>query len=111
MTNSIFYTWLNIAIYFATCLTAMMLRKNEKLVALLHIILLLTLISCHSLQETFTALIAGIVLSSTEFICIKHFNMWKYNYTNYMIPIWLPFTWAIVTFFIIDLSRFAHTRL
>ena len=83
----------------------MALRKQETSVALLHILFLCILMQIHGPRLVMLALFVGALMALIEFVCIKYFDMWKYNFTNNTIPVWLPFTWAIVALFIIDLFK------
>ena len=94
-----------IVLYALVFLSAVLLRQYEYHVAVSHALLVFLLASSHKKYEVIVALLTGIIFATTEYVCIRYFDMWKYNNTNYTIPIWLPFTWAAVGFFVIDLTH------
>lgn len=97
--------YINFGIYIITFILTVMFRKKEILVTIINSIILLLTIQNHNILQSQTAIIAGSGFALLEYICIKYFDMWKYNVTNYIIPTWLPLIWILTSFFILDLHE------
>lgn len=95
----------NILLFFPffilTFISATYLRKQEMISAIVLVIILLSILalSKFSLMSSIIILCIGFIMAFTEWVCITRFDMWKYNYSNYQIPIWLPFAWSISIIF------------
>jgi hypothetical protein len=78
-------------------------RKNEYNV---FIILLISFLLTINLYKTKILLVLffGILFSIVEIICIKY-KLWKYNYTNNIIPIWLILAWTMSAIFILQINK------
>lgn len=98
--------FINAICYFITCLSAMLFHKQELQVTFVHMLVFLVLVYLHlyRVYSIYTSILTGIVLSIVSFICVRYFKMWKHSLSHYDIPLWMPFTWCIVAFFIIDVG-------
>lgn len=80
-------------------------RKNEYAIAIIHAIIFVVLSSYKRPQKTIVmAIIAGIAFSVLCYMTIVWFNLFKFNYTRYVIPVWVPITWALIAYFVLDLQ-------
>ncbi len=84
-------------LFIATYISAVYLRKKEILSAIALFVILITIIiiSKFSVYESIIIIILGFIMAFAEWTCITYFNMWKYNYSQYTVPLWLPFAWSI----------------
>lgn len=108
-------------IYVATFVTALIFHHNELLLFFLHAALLGTIIYMHMkhtkspehcvAQAIQAPIIAGISLTIASWICAVKFSMWKHSNAVYGIPLWMPFTWMIVAFFVIDINNLEHVKI
>ena len=98
-------------VYAATYFSAILFRRSEMTVAILHLALLAILIYMSPADTVKAALIAGPLMTFAEYICITNYSMWKYNNATGPIPSWLLFAWTLVAFFIIDVFRFVKKYL
>lgn len=87
--------------FFATFITAITLRQNEELAALgiLSLMFILVMIMQMTTLSVIVALGFGLMATCAEWVCVRMFDMWKYNYTKYDVPIWLPFAWSMAAIF------------
>ncbi len=92
-----------ILIYMITLILMLYNRKNEYNV---FIILLISFLLTINLYKTKILLVLffGILFSIVEIICIKY-KLWKYNYTNNIIPIWLILAWTMSAIFILQINK------
>ena len=91
-------------IYMIVLFSTIIGRKKEAFVLVFHVLLFLILVFTKHLNvyKITLALCIGIVMSIIEYICIKYYGMWHYNYVKNTIPLWLPMAWTFVTMLIID---------
>jgi hypothetical protein len=92
-----------ILIYIITLILILLNRKNEYNV---FIILLLSFILTIYLYKVniLLVLFLGILFCIVEIICIKY-KLWKYNFTNNIIPIWLILAWSMSVIFILEINK------
>lgn len=92
----------NIIIYFIILLAALSVWfiKNEEVILILHLVFLLSLIYLLNINPI-NIILFSICLTIALYVSSKYFNLFKFNneYTTYTIPLWIPFTWAIVGIF------------
>jgi len=96
--------------FIATFISAIYLRKTEMISATVLVIILLIILglSKFSFKSSIAIVFIGFIMAFAEWICITRFNMWKYNYSQYQIPVWLPFAWSIsiiFAYYIIEMSQ------
>lgn len=92
----------NIIIYFIILLAALSVWfiKNEEFITVLHLVFLILLVYLLNINPI-NIIIFSICLTTALYISARYFNLFKFSreYTNYTIPLWIPFTWAIVAIF------------
>jgi hypothetical protein len=91
--------------YVATYLAAISFREHEYIVAGIHFAILIDLLSHFSQSKSVFIVVFGALMACAEIVCVRYFDMWKYNNTKFDVPVWLPTAWSIVGAMIIDLSR------
>ena len=90
---------------YASMLAIVLLFKNKEVIVTgLLAILYGLLCSMHTRIAIITSIIIGTLMPIAEYICIKR-DIWVYKHAKYTIPTWLPFGWAIVALFTIDVYR------
>jgi hypothetical protein len=99
--------FINLALFIMTFVIAVTFRKNEWIVAGLLALVLATLLVYNKFGAKKSAIIIafGFIMATAEYVCIKLFNMWKYNYVNWVLPVWLPLGWSISGVFLLALLR------
>lgn len=104
------YTYTNAIIYTATCVSAVLLWRREWLVAVVHAVLLGVVVArawvAVGRAGVFAALCFASVLTLVSYLCVAQFGMWRHAGATMAIPAWMPFTWALVGFFAIDMYRY-----
>lgn len=97
----------NISLFIITFLVATILKKYESIVAILLTSILALLMYFNNLtsRQRIILIIFGVIMATTEYICIKYFDMWKYNFVYYDIPLWLPFAWSITGVFLLTIYK------
>lgn len=92
--------------YIVTYMSAIYMRKNEVYVSVAHACILLFILGpIHGLRLTLVACLIGAIMATAEFVCVYKYRMWQYNHVRWHIPLWLPFTWAIVALFVYDVMK------
>lgn len=96
--------------FIATFISAVYLRKTEMISAISLVIILLIILALFkfSFKSSIAIVLIGFIMAFVEFISITKFNMWKYNYSKYQIPVWLPFAWSIsiiFAYYIIEMTQ------
>ena len=81
-----------------TLVTAIGLRQREELSAIVQAGLLVALL-CMKRDLIVYAVLAGVIMTCVEFVCIEYFDMWRYTNAAHTVPLWLPFMWATVAIF------------
>lgn len=97
-------------LFIATYISAIYFRKQElySAIALLIILVTILILSKFSILSSIVIIILGFLMAFTEWICVTKFNMWKYNYSYYQVPLWLPFAWSIsiiFAYYIIEITK------
>lgn len=92
-----------ILIYIITLILILLNRTNEYNV---FIILLLSFILTIYLYKVniLLVLLFGILFCIVEVICVNY-KLWKYNFTNNIIPIWLILAWTMSVIFILEINK------
>jgi hypothetical protein len=93
-------------IYPLTVVSAWYLSKKEIAIAAVHLLLFVILsLSNRPKRAITTAVIMAIAFTILCYITVTWYNMFKFNNTRYAIPLWLPVTWALVAYFVMDLLQ------
>jgi len=95
-----------------TYISAIAMKDSERWIAFIHAIILaiVCILSNNPYHTAVYATIIGVIMALAEYICIMY-GMWEYKKTEFTIPIWLPFTWAIVAVFASDVYTFTKRYL
>jgi hypothetical protein len=91
--------------YIATYLAAIVFRGNEYIVASIHLAILIDLMHHMSKKQSVFLVLFGASMTCAEVVCVRYFDMWRYNHVVFDAPVWLPLAWSIVGAMILDLSR------
>ena len=102
---------INTTVYFATAASAMVLSKHEPIVAAIHAALFLVVAVRSNMAKNMVAVMCGIILFVASFLCVSMFNMWKHNNTAWSVPVWMPFTWMLVAYFVMDTLEIVEAKL
>lgn len=103
------YMYTNAIIYTATCISAVLLWRREWLVAVVHSVLLGVVAArawVLDRERVFAVVCFAAVLTLVSYLCVAQFGMWRHEGAAMAIPLWMPFTWALVGFFAIDMYRY-----
>jgi hypothetical protein len=94
-------------VYATVFCSAIIFRKKEFLVLIFHgaLLFIMFFLRRKKMYVIALAICIGGVMSFVEYICIKYFNMWRYNFVNNTIPVWLPMAWTFVALMIMDAAR------
>ncbi len=97
-------------VYLIAFLTAIIFRKMEYVVALIHLGLILLLIAVSKVYIG-GAVVFAVVLTVCLAVCVMY-KMFAFSNTSFIIPVWIPVTWVLVGLFAHDaISVFSHVRL
>jgi hypothetical protein len=91
----------------STFVVAVHFRKQEGLVAAILGLILIQLLVFNKFttKQSIIIIMFGFIMATAEYVCIKWFNMWKYNYIEWVVPAWLPIGWSISGVFLLALLR------
>lgn len=100
-------TVINLILFVFTFIVAVIWKKKEWIVVVLLLAILLTLFLHNNFgwKQCFIIVLFGFIMATAEYICIKWFHMWKYNYVNWIVPVWLPLGWSISGVFLLSLLK------
>ena len=101
----------NVIMYFLTFFSCVTLWKQEQLLLAILALYFIILLYFHKFDQNviFYGLFMGLIFSIVEYICIKYFEMWKYQSTQ-ALPLCLPVLWAIVALFMLDFIATMTTK-
>lgn len=96
-----------VLLYILTFVSVFLFSKEEHLVALFQLGIVIVVAALHfdNARLLCIALLFGIFMAFLEYVCVRYKIIWKYTYAKYRIPLWLPFTWTLVVFFVYDVFR------
>lgn len=86
-------------IYPLTALLTILFKKNELLVTLIQLCIVGYLYNNHNKMINHRIIKSSIILTLTSYICVKYFDMFKFNYTKLTLPLWFFLSWMIVGYF------------
>lgn len=102
---------LHAVMYIMTASTAMLFAKSEWTVFAVHAVIVLVLMHTSSSIKTTTAVMTGFVLSVTCYVCVVGPKMWTHSFSTYPIPVWMPLTWTIVAYYILDVHELMQKKI
>lgn len=100
-----------VIIYLLFLLTALSawLIKNELIVTALHALILAVLISLTKVKVV-NIVVFAVCITLALYISARIYRLFTFNNTMYTIPLWIPFTWAIVGIFAYTLLNLNVTK-
>ena len=97
--------------YFCVAASAATLKQYELVVALIHAIVLVYLVVVRfggSHRIITSIAVYSVLLTIACYLCIRVWNVFEFNTPMVVapIPLWLPFTWAVVGLFTVEIAKF-----
>jgi hypothetical protein len=95
---------INALLFLSTYGAAIHFREQERLAAITMIAVFdtLTYFNRIPLHKSFRLIFFGFIMTYAEYICVKFYNIWYYNYVTGAVPLWLPFAWSITGLFLLQ---------
>lgn len=59
----------------------------------------------HTATEALVLLMYGGLMTMVEFSCVFFFDMWRYNFVNWSVPLWLPVGWSLMGMLLLHIIR------
>ena len=89
--------------YIIFAILIVLLKKNEFLLTIILSICFIITINVYDI-DFFLAFPLAMIFCIVEYCCTRN-NVWTYNYTNFYIPSWLFFAWALSVVFVIKIYQ------
>lgn len=90
--------------YIIALLLIIYLKKDEKTL-MLYLGLLFGVVIYLTKYNMIIALVIAFLFCIVEYICVEH-GVWKYNYVENNIPVWLIFAWSMSVVFIMKVYEY-----
>lgn len=91
-------------IYASAFITSILFRRRELLITAFLLPHLSWCMQSHGSENwSQFAITTGGVMTITEYICVRGFQMWTYRKSLFHVPLWVPLMWSIRAFFVVDL--------
>jgi hypothetical protein len=90
-------------LYWAVLVLSWTMKEKENELTFVLIVLYILLLVLHqSLNTFFTSFVIAVLFYMISYISVKHYKMWKHEYTSHTVPLWFPVAFAILSLVVIQ---------